>query len=91
MPKFVYFDSDHEIFQKFDNYEISACVLVKQKDSVPIYEFCNIDDPKIAIWCVYGHFRTGGVECISDHDTYEEAKDFVVALPKMPLKHLLPF
>ena len=91
MAKCVYFESTHEIFQRFDNYEISPCVLVEQKDSLPLYEFCNVDNPEIAMWCVYGHFRTGGVECISDHYTYDEAKDFVANLPKMPLKTLSPF
>lgn len=91
MPKYTYFEATDEIFQKFDNYEIMPCVLLRQDDSGNGYESCNADDPDIAIWCVYGHFQTGGLECISDHKTYYEAKGFMETLPEMPFIPLTPF
>jgi hypothetical protein len=82
MAKFVYFESTDKIFQKFENYEIWPCRIVG-KDNLgnPIYETCDFDDLDIAIWCVYGHFYIGGLECISDHNTLEEAEEFERALP----------
>lgn len=91
MAKFIYFESMDKIFQEFDNYEIWPCTLVRQTDSRNIYESCNAGDPGIALWCVYGHFRTGGLECISDHEVYDEAKEFIETLPTMPLTPLTPF
>jgi hypothetical protein len=92
MTKIVYFESTNEIFQKFDNYEIWPCALVGQTNSGNlIYETCDVNDLDIAIWCVYGHLRTGGLECISDHEIYGEAKDFMKTLPTMSLTPLTPF
>ena len=91
MSRYTYFEATDEIFQKFDNYEIMPCVLLGQDDSGNDYESCNTDDPDIAIWCVYGHFQTGGLECISDHQIYDEAKRFMETLPQMPLTPLTPF
>lgn len=86
MPKYIYFESTDKIFQKFDNYEIMPCILLGQDDSGNnVYESCNADDPDIAIWCIYGHFQTGGLECISDHDTYIEAEEFKKTLPVLSL------
>lgn len=91
MPIFIYFEAADEIFQKFDNYEIWPCVLLSQDGLGNDYESCNVDSPNIAIWCVYGHFQTGGLECISDHETYHDAKEFMETLPKMLLTPLTPF
>lgn len=86
MAKFIYFESNGEIFQKFDNYEIWPCSIVgKDKAGDFIYETCGFDDPDIAIWCVYGHFRTGGLECVSDHDTLKDAEEFEKTLPVLEL------
>ncbi len=91
MAEYIYFESTDEIFNQFDNYEIWPCALVSQTDFGNNYEVCNSDDLDIAIWCVYGHFRVGGIECISDHGTYDEAKRFIEILPIMPLSPLTPF
>ena len=92
MAKFIYFESTDDVFRKFDNYEIWPCTIVgKDSSDNFIYETCDFDDSDIAIWCVYGHLQTGGLECISDHETYEEAKEFMEALPKMLLTPLTPF
>lgn len=91
MTKVIYFESTEPIFQSFDNYEIWPCARIGQNDSENEYESCNVDDPDIAIWCVYGHLRTGGLECISDHDTFDEAKEFMETLPSKPLTPLTPF
>lgn len=92
MPKAIYFESTHEIFREFENYEIMPCLIVGTTDSgESIYETCDFDHPRIAIWCVYGHFHIGGPDCISDHNTLEEAEEFMETLPKMPLTPKLPF
>lgn len=91
MYKYIYILSTDKIFQKFDNYEIMPCVFLGEHDSGSMYESCDAKDSDIAIWCVYGHFKTGGLECISDHQTYNEAKLFMETLPQMPLVPLTPF
>jgi len=86
MAKFIYFESKDEIFKKFDNYEIHPCAIVGKNELGDfIYEACDFDDPDIAIWCVYGHFCTGGLECISDHDTLKDAEEFEKTLPVLKL------
>ena len=81
MSQVVYFDSSDEIFHKFENYEIWPCAIVGKDNSGDlIYETCDFDDSDIAIWCVYGHFYIGGLECISDHETLEEAEEFETTL-----------
>jgi len=82
MAKFIYFESTNEIFRQFENYEIWPCTIVEKNNSGNfIYETCDFDDPDIAIWCVYGHLQTGGLECISDHKTLKEAERFERTLP----------
>ncbi len=86
MGQVIYFKPIDEIFHKFDNYEIWPCTVVDKDISGDlIYETCGSDDLDIAIWCVYGHFRIGGLECISDHDTLEEAEEFERTLPILKL------
>lgn len=87
MAKFIYFESTDVIFQKFDNYEIWPCIVVgKDSSDNFIYETCDFGNPDIAIWCVYGHFYTGGIDCISDHDTLKEAEEFENTLPVLKPK-----
>ena len=84
MAKTIYFEMTNEIFYQFENYEIHPCCIVGELSSGEIiYETCNFDDPHIAIWCVYGHFRRGGIECISDHNTLEDAEKFEKTLPAL--------
>lgn len=82
MFKKIYFYPSNEIFGKFDGYEISPCLIVGRDDvGEIIYEACNSYDPNIVIWCVYGHFSTGGRECISDHYKLADAEVFERTLP----------
>jgi len=90
VSKYIFFESTDEIFQRFNNYEIWPYVLLNPTDPTR-YDRCDADDPDIAFWSVYGHFQTGGLECISDHETYDEAKEFMETLPTMPFKPLTPF
>lgn len=91
MTKYIYLEPTHKIFARFDNYEISPCLVVDISETGEIiYEACDSDNPDIAIWCVYGHLKTGGCECISDHQTYEEAKEYMRTLPKIS-QVLIPF
>jgi hypothetical protein len=87
MIKHAYFRADDKIFRKFDNYEIWPCVLLGQDDTGElIYETTDVNSLDIAIWCVYGHFQTGGLECISDHDTLVDAELFLKTLPILRLR-----
>jgi hypothetical protein len=82
VTKFIYFELSHEVFDRFENYEISPCRIVGHAETGEIiYEACSDDDPNIAIWCVYGHFLIGGRECISYHAALEEAEEFERTLP----------
>jgi len=86
MAKFIYFEPTDEIFHQFENYEIWPCTVVGKNNLGDfIYETCDFDGPDIAIWCVYGHFQIGGLECISDHHTLEEAEEFKRTLPILKL------
>jgi hypothetical protein len=91
MFKHIFFESTSKIFRKFDNYEIWPCILVNQSDPNEGYDRCDADNPDIEFWSVYGHFQKGGLECVSDHKTFVEAKKFMKTLPKMPLTPLTPF
>jgi hypothetical protein len=86
MGQIIYFKPTDEIFYKFDNYEIWPCAIVGKSDLGDlIYETCSFDDLDIAIWCVYGHLQAGGLECVSDHDTLEEAEGYERTLPTLKL------
>ena len=92
MASFIYFETTDEIFRHFDNYEIWPCAIVEKTNSGNIvYEICSFEDSDIDTWCLYGHLYTGGLECISDHKTLEDAKEFMKTLPKMPLTPLIYF
>ena len=82
MSAYIFIKPTNEIFQKFDNYEMGACALLNPTDPTQ-FDRCDADDPDIAFWSVYGHLKTGGLECISDHETFEEAKEFMETLPPM--------
>ena len=88
MSHYVYFETTDVIFQSFDNCEIWPSTLLVPTDPTKL-ERCDVDDPDIACWSVFGHLLTGGVECISDHQTLEEAIVHMESLPKMPRKPLI--
>jgi hypothetical protein len=91
---YIFFKPTEKIFQKFDNYEIWPCILLNPTDpnSYERYDdIDNVDDPDIAFWSVYGHLQTGGLECVSDHEIYDEAIEFMETLPPMPRTCIKPF
>ena len=90
MSTYIFIKPTDEIFQKFDNYEIGACVLLNPGD-ITLFDRCDADNPDIAFWSVFGHLKAGGLECISDHKTFEEAREFMETLPLMPLTPITPF
>jgi hypothetical protein len=90
MSAYIFIKPTDEIFQNFDNYEIGACTLLNRSDPTR-FDRCNDDYPDIAFWSVFGHLKTGGLECISDHETYEEAIEFIETLPPMPRIPIIPF
>lgn len=90
MSHYIFIKTTDVIFRKFDNYEIWPCALLNSSDSTR-FDRCEAADPDIAFWSVYGHLRTGGLECISDHETFEEAWDYMKTLPLMPRISITPF
>jgi hypothetical protein len=90
MSAYIFIKPTDEIFKKFDNYEIGACVLLNPSNPTR-FDRCGADNPDIAFWRVFGHLKTGGLECISDHETYEEAIEFMDTLPPMPRTPITPF
>lgn len=88
MSKYIFFEKTDEVFQKFDNY--GPCILLNPTDPSR-YDRCDADNPDIAFWGVYVHLQTGGLKCISDHETYDEAKEFMETLPPMPRVPITPF
>lgn len=67
----------------YDAYETNAVVGLDARNKiVPIempadlirnYEKCEWDDPNTRMWSVYGHLAQGGVECLADCATPEQA------------------
>ncbi len=64
-----------ETIQTYDGLELSAVAEYEDNDG---FKFCErVDDPQEAqFWSVYGHRPEGGVECLEDFDTEQEASDF---------------
>lgn len=66
---------------RFDNYEIHPVVAL-DKDNQPTkdeskivgYDQCADDDPDLFMWSVYGHLPEGGIECIADCASKEDAE-----------------
>jgi len=89
VTKYIYFESTDSIYSKFDNYEIHPCIVISADENGVIYEQCGFEERNIAIWCVYGHYipsrNIGGLECLSDHDTLKEAREFFDNLPLLSI------
>lgn len=90
MSAYIFIKPTDEMFNHFDNYEMGACVLLNPTDSTR-FDRCDENHPDIAFWSVFGHLKKGGLECISDHETYEEAVEFMETLPPMPRTPITPF
>ena len=61
---------DHSLF---DGYEMHPCTLSQNAQGEQWIDQCEEDYPNLAFWSVYGHLKTGGLECLSDHATKDEA------------------
>lgn len=67
--------------QRFDNYQVHPVVAL-DKDNQPTkdeanivgYDQCAEDDPDLFMWSVYGHLPEGGIECIADCTSKEDAE-----------------
>lgn len=64
----------------YDNYEIHPVVALDKdnqptKDEAKIvgYDQCAEDDPNLFMWSVYGHLPEGGIRCIADCASKDEA------------------
>jgi hypothetical protein len=62
----------------FDAIEVHPCCVVGFADGLDIVETCDREDAHF--WSVYGHHRTGGIECFEDFATEAEADAFAVLL-----------
>ena len=74
MSAYLFIKPIDVIFQNFDNYEIGACVLLNPNDPTR-FDRCDAENPDIAFWSVFGHLKIGGLECISDLETYEDSSN----------------
>lgn len=71
----------------YDAYEANA-VLGLDANNEPVatlskavnLERCDWNDPHTLMWSIYGHLPTGGVECIADCYTSEDAETIIEAL-----------
>lgn len=65
---------------RYDNYELHPVVAL-DKDNKPTkdeskivgYDQCTEDDPDLFMWSVYGHLPEGGISCIADCASKDEA------------------
>lgn len=74
---------------EFDDYEIHPVHYdVESNSCEPIFPWPDdLNDPEITMWSVYGHFPTGGVQCIADCYSFEVADTLYQELMNtVPLK-----
>lgn len=71
-----------ETIHNYDGLELSPVAEYEDKQGD---KFCErVDDPNEAqFWSVYGHLREGGVECLEDFYTEQEAAEFANTLLSM--------
>jgi hypothetical protein len=62
----------------FDEIEVHPCCVVGFADGLDIVETCDREDAHF--WSVYGHYRTGGLDCFEDFGTEAEADAFAEQL-----------
>jgi hypothetical protein len=60
--------------RNFDAVEVHPCCVVGFADGNELVETCKPDDAQF--WSVYGHCRSGGLECFEDFPTEIEANAF---------------
>lgn len=71
-----------ESIQKFDQIEYHPCKEFTGTDSFEKFvEQCEPEEAEF--WSVYGHLPGGGLSCIADVDTEQEAKEFAEFLQKI--------
>jgi hypothetical protein len=62
----------------FDALEVHPCRVVGTADGIETVERCAPEDAHF--WSVYGHYRTGCVDCFEDFPTEAEAEAFAARL-----------
>lgn len=67
-----------------DGFEVHPCrVIGEDEQGRAILEQCDEDSPDISAWSVYGHLKTGGLECLADFENRlqaESLRDQIVTL-----------
>lgn len=65
---------------RYNAYEIHPVVgldennnATQDESKIVGYDQCDENDPDLLYWSVYGHFPTGGISCIADCRTKDEA------------------
>jgi hypothetical protein len=83
------FDTLHGLASQFaedeayNAFEYHPCLKVSEDEmGKAVLEQCNEDAPSIAVWSVYGHLVTGGLECIADFDCKDHAVKFFDLIQK---------
>ena len=56
----------------YDGLEIHPCHEQEEDDGSTHIEQCEAEEAQF--WSVYGHLKTGGIECFEDHPTEKEAR-----------------
>ncbi len=80
-------ETQAKLRERYDDIEMHPCVgldennnVTKDHSKVVGYEQCDENDPDIIVWSVYGHCKEGGIECIGDSQTKEDAEIIYYAL-----------
>lgn len=70
----------HEQVGPFDGFEIHPCRIFSSGDH-ELVEQCDTEEAEF--WSVYIHLKEGGLSCIADCNSREEAEKFVGLLEKI--------
>lgn len=78
--------------EKFDELEVHPCRTIKEEGIPKKLECVEQCEPSEAeFWSVYTHLVGGGLDCIGDFDTKEEADNFVKFLKEFVQKSKMKF
>lgn len=80
--KFPEFYSPDSVPAQWDDIEVHGCAVVADDGSVE-----TVDDDQAEFWSVYLHDVNGGVQCIADLETSEQASAFANLLEVIVKNH----
>ena len=62
----------------YDGLEIHPVCTIKEQDGTTFEEICEPEEADM--WSVYGHLKTGGIECFEDFTSLDIAEVFAETL-----------